>query len=74
MNEFSDDHLVAIIVSECLQVMSNYPTITKLTACYNLTERILRLFAVQGKKEDVNRLIDEFYDGIKKEMERMYDY
>lgn len=69
---FYDDNLVATIVSECLWVMKDYPARTKLTACYNLTERISRLFCVLGKKEDVLELINEFHEGLKKEIEKNY--
>ena len=69
----NDDHLVAKIVSQCLHIMYEYPTRTNLTACYNLTERILRLFTIQGDKEWVNELIDEFHEGIKKEINNMYE-
>jgi len=67
-----DDHLVAPIVSECLHIMKGYPTITKMTACYNLTSRILRIFCVQGEKDDVITLINQFHDEIKKQIEESY--
>ena len=67
------DHSAARIVTECLHVMRNYCTVTKLTACYNLTERILRLFAVQGAKEDVTKLIDTFHEQIKQCVEEYYE-
>lgn len=67
-----DDHLVAKIVTECLQVMNGYPTKTKMTACYNLTERILRLFAVRGSKENVLELIEKFHEGVKSSVEEYY--
>ena len=73
MNDAPDDHLVAQIVVQCLHIMREYPTRTKLTACYNLTERVLRLFTIQGDKEWVNELIDQFHDGIKKEINQMYE-
>lgn len=73
MREAPDDHLVAQIVMQCLHIMQEYPTRTNLTACYNLTERILRLFTIQGDKEWVNELIDQFHDGIKKEINQMYE-
>lgn len=73
MNEFPDDHLVASIVTECLYIMRGYPTLTKLNACYNLTERVLRLFTVQGDKEWVNEILDEFHEGIKEEIKKIYE-
>lgn len=71
--EHDDDHLVARCVAECLQVMRDYDTITKMTACYNLTERVLRLFAVQGEKEDIIELVKEFHEGIMKIIEGYYE-
>lgn len=68
-----DDHLVANIVTECLHIMNGYPTLTKMTACYNLTERILRLFSIQGSKEEVTKLIDAFHDEIKQCIEGYYE-
>ena len=73
MTEYPDDHLVGRIVIECLHVMRDYPTRTKLTACYNLTERILRLFTIQGDKDWVSELNDQFHEGIKKELDEIYE-
>ena len=69
----NDDNLVATIVSECLNVMRGAPTRTKLTACYNLTERVLRLFTIQGDKEWVMSLIEDLHAGIKEEINKMYE-
>jgi len=73
--DYDDEQQVAAIVQECLHVMRKhtYHTITKMTSCYNLTARILRLFCVQGEKKDVIDLIDNFYDALKKEIEEFYD-
>lgn len=67
-----DDHLVATIVSQCLHLMQGYDTITKMTACYNLTSRILRLFCIQGGKKDVLILVDKFHQGIKDQIDENY--
>lgn len=69
----SDDYLVNEIVTECLEIMRGYPTVTKMTACYNLTERILRLFSIQGDKEDVTKMIDVFHEQIKQCVEEYYE-
>ncbi len=63
------------IVSKCLDVMRYYTgdTRTKMTACYNLTERILRLFAVSGEKDDVLSLIEDLHEGIKESVEKYYE-
>ena len=69
----SDDHQVAKLVVDCLYCMrQEQDSKTKLTACYNLTSRILRLFCVLGEKEDVLNLIDQFNNELKKEIEEMY--
>jgi len=68
----NDDILVAQIVSECLHIMGNAPTHTKMTACFNLSERVLRLFCIRGKKEDVLMLIDDFQKELKKSIEEYY--
>lgn len=74
MNDQLSDAIVAAIVTECLLVMQQhtYDTRTKMTACYNLMERILRLFAVCGEKEDILALLNDFHAGIKKEVNRHY--
>lgn len=63
-----------MIVNECLDVMSHYTidTRTKLTTCYNLTDRILRLFAIRSEKKWVLSLIEEFNQGIKESVEEYY--
>lgn len=70
MNE-SNDHLVASNVVECLHVMKNDDAFTKLTTCFNLTERILRLYCVRGDKKWVMSLLDEFYDKTKEMIEEL---
>lgn len=72
-DEFNYDHLVAVLIHRCLDVMRDYPTKTKMTVCYNLTERILRLFCVQGEREDVLKLIDDFHLGLKESVEELYE-
>jgi hypothetical protein len=69
-----DDHVVAAIVTDCLLIMRKHTsdTRTKMTACYNLTERILRLFSIQGEKEDVLSLIEDLHEGIKECVEEYY--
>lgn len=68
----NNDNLVARAVFDCLHVMRDYDTITKMTACYNLTSCILRLFCVQGEKNDVMALIDQFHEELKKQIEENY--
>lgn len=68
-----NDHLVANIVFECLHVMRDYDTITKMTACYNLTERILRLFAVCGEKKDLQRFVKQFHKDMLKYIDEYYE-
>ena len=67
-----DDDIVAIIVCQCLQIMRDYPTTTKLTACYNLTERILRLFTIQMNENDVIELINDFKKCLIDDIKEMY--
>ena len=69
-----DDHIVASIVAECLEVMRKHTsyTVSKMTACYNLTERTLRLFSIQGSKEDLHAFIDEFHERLKKDIDEYY--
>ncbi len=71
---YPDDHVIASIVHECLGVMRKHTIDTrmKMTACYNLTERILRLFAVSGEKEDVLSLIEDLHHGVKDCVEEYY--
>jgi len=72
-SKYNDDHIIADIVTQCLHVMRSYPTLTKMTACYNLVERILRLFSVQGSKEDVKGLMNEFHKNIMQSVEEYYE-
>ena len=68
------DPIVATIVSHCLEVMRKhtYDTRTKMTACYNLTERILRLFSINGSKESLHAFMDEFHTQLKKDVDKYY--
>ena len=64
----NDDHLVAEIVSKCREIMKGVPTQTKMTACFNLTLGVFRLFCVRGDKKDLENMADEFAIGMKNEI------
>jgi len=68
-----DDAQVLYIVKQCLDVMREYSTQTKLTACMNLMDRILRLFCVCGEKEDVLKGLKEIYKQLKKSVEENFE-
>jgi len=68
-----DDIIILGMVSKCLDVMRGYSSLSKLTACYNLTERVLRLFSIQGSKEDVTKMINEFHQEIIKCVDEYYE-
>ena len=72
-HDYNNDNLIATLVTQCLHVMKDYGTTTKMTACYNLTERVLRLFSIQCSKEDVTKLMDTFHEGIKQSIEEYYE-
>jgi len=60
----NDDHLVASIVSQCREIMDGYPTVTKMTACYNLLSGVYRLFCVRCDHEALKILAEQIYDGL----------
>lgn len=68
-----DENLAAMGVSECRNLLKDIPTRTKLTICYNLTTGVFRLFSILGDKKWVMGLIDEFHEGLKKEINEMYE-
>lgn len=70
--EFSNDNIIASILTECQYIMKGCDTQTKMTVCYNLTQGILRLFTVQMSKDDVNEFIDEFSKELKESINEMY--
>jgi len=68
-----DDHAIAYAVSHCHNAMFGLPTRDKMTVCYNLTEGVLRLFMVLGKKEDVVQLMTQFHEQIMQSIDEAYD-
>jgi metal-responsive CopG/Arc/MetJ family transcriptional regulator len=72
MQEFADDNTLALIIKKCRKEMKEIYTKDKMTVCINLTQGILRIFCIQGKKEDILELVDEIYDSLKNEVEDMY--
>lgn len=68
-----DDHAIAFAVSHCHNIMRVMPTREKMTVCYNLTEGVLRLFMVLGKKEDVVQLMTQFHEQIMQSIDEAYD-
>ncbi len=73
MIENPDDNIMACIVTNCLTEMRSVYTREKMTVCFNLTERILRVFCVCSSKDDVLKLIDEFHSELKKSVEENYN-
>lgn len=73
MNEGDDDHIVGAMVFNCFQIMKEYPTSSRLTACFNLTARVLGLFTYNGDKESVFELIDKFCESLKHEIKDYYE-
>ena len=67
--EGKNDNVLASIISECLYVMRIIPTKEKVTVCFNLLSRILRLFSVLGTKDDVIALIQNMCDDLKEGVE-----
>lgn len=67
-----DDHLVASLVSQCRDIMQGQPTVSKMTACYNLTSGVVRLFCVQGEKKDVIDLVNEFHKGLLEQIDNSF--
>jgi len=72
MSGGSDDRLVAEMVGKCLNAMNGYPTIPMLTACYSLTDAVLRVCAVCGEKQTIIDLLDEFHKEMRKSIEEYY--
>ena len=68
----SDDNLVAEIISKTLFLMREYPTQTKMRACFILIERILRLYAVCGSKETILSFVEELNTSLKESVEKYY--
>lgn len=64
-----DDHIVGYIVSEFLQMNKYYPTLTKLTACFNISVRLIRVCSVCGDKKDLLKLANQFHKELVKEIE-----
>ena len=67
-----DDVLVAELVHMFRELSSEYATVTKMTACYNITIGLFRLFSVSGDKDYVEGLAKSFGKGILKEVKQMY--
>lgn len=67
MNYSTDDEIEAAVLA-CLKTLNEKPlnTLDKMTACYNLTSRVLRLFFC-ASREDVNGMIDEMAFNLKRD-------
>jgi hypothetical protein len=75
MAKMTDDEMINVMVHECLAVMNVYTirAYDKMTCCYNLTERVARLFCVRSEKADVLALIELLHQSVKDSIEEMYN-
>ena len=64
-----DDRHVALILRDCLPIMSNYPTLTALTASYNLLMRKFSLCCVHGERKTLEKLAKQIYNSLLEEIE-----
>jgi hypothetical protein len=60
----NDDHLAASIVSECREIMKDYPSVTKMKACYNLMYGVFNLFKVRGDPKHLKCMAKQIYNGL----------
>jgi len=67
-----EERLINEAISDCLKVMSDWDTRSKLTISYNLVNRVLRLFCVLGVKEDVKNMVNEMHEGLQAEIDKRY--
>lgn len=68
----NEDQEIELMIKNCFDVIRGYSTQSKMTVCFNLTCRVLRLFCIRSEKEEVLSLIDQFKEGLKKEIEDFY--
>ncbi len=64
----NDEYLAASIVYQCREIMEGYPTVTKMTACYNLILGVFALFCVRGSPEDLKELAKQIHEGLMAEI------
>ena len=64
-----DDHLVASIVSDFFDRNKDYPTLTKITACFNISVGLFRVCCVRGSKKQLIKLSNEFHKELLKEID-----
>lgn len=63
-----DDELVSFIVNDFFFRNKDYPTKTKITACFNIAVGLFRLCCVCGEKKDVIKLAELFHKELIKEI------
>jgi hypothetical protein len=67
----SDDNLVAVIVHEFFERNRNYPTLTKITACFNISVGLIRTCCVRGDRKDLTKLANQFHKELIKEIDSL---
>ncbi len=73
MNINPDDQLAALIVDRFMESDKDFPTLTKITACYNIVIRLLTLCSVSGREEDLVQIANEFHDGLLTHIADLYE-
>jgi hypothetical protein len=69
-----DDHLVTSMVVKIQEIMRTYPTISCITASYNVLVGLFWLGSVCGSKNSLLKLVDDLNIGLKAEIEKMYEH
>lgn len=66
------DTQIGTALRRCRRVMRGLSTEDKMTACYNLTLGVLRLFCVCSEEKVIIDMVQEFCDGFKEEVRELY--
>jgi len=71
-----DDATIARMIIHCRDIMDEHTidTRSKLTASYNLVIGLLNLFSIQGEKEWLIEIADDFHKGMIEHIESLYEH
>lgn len=69
----NNDALIAAMVLKMRGTTEGFPTLDRITACYNLLHGFFSLCSVYGKKEDLKKVAVELHDALMEHIEDLYD-
>lgn len=73
MKDKDDSYIAAQIISDIRTIMNGYPTLTNITACFNVMAGLLNICSVRMRKKSLIKIADDFHQGMVDHIETLFE-